>query len=555
MLKTFVNGIDEAVMEPGRPLEERGYPGFNPRQVTVDGLTIDYDVAVPLRDGVKIYVDTYRPAGVEGPLPAIILWSAYGKHYRWPRPVLNAFTHGANVSDYAPIEAPDPLTWCPAGYALVVPDPRGINSSEGDASAWTPQEGLDIHDTIEWIAEQPWSNGKVGMGGASYFGIVQWFAGATRPPHLAALLPYDGMSDLYREIGFHGGIPNPGFVDFWNMQVRATHNRAENWTTAMRLHPFFDEYWQTKVPEVEKIDVPTYVVSCWSDHAVHTRGSLSAFNRLGTDQKWLEVHGRNKWAHMYTQESTRRQLAFFDRFLKGIPNEVDSWPKVRLEVREAIDVGTERVEAEWPLARTQYTPFYLDAGTASLSPAPVESESSIAYDATAGEPKAVFSYTFTQDTELTGYFKLKLWVEAEGADDMDLFAAVQKLDAAGELVNFYYITRFRFGHAAHGWLRVSHRELDEARSTPYQPVHPHQREELLKPGEIVPVEIEIWPSSTLFHAGEQMRVVVMGKDPFPPTDAPGVGIALHPVTRNAGKHIIHTGGQYDSHILVPVIPG
>ena len=323
----------------------------------------------------------------------------------------------------------------------------------------------------------------------------------------------------------------------------------------MRVHPFFDEYWQSKVPAVENIDVPTYVVSCWSDHAVHTRGSLSAFMRLGTDQKWLEVHGRNKWAHMYTAESTRRQIAFFDRFLKGIPNEVDTWPKVRLEVREGIDVGEERVEQEWPLARTQYTPYYLDASTASLSPVPISVASSVAYDATDAEPRAIFSHIFSEDTELTGYFKLKLWVEAEGADDMDLFAAVQKFDTAGELVNFYYITRFRFGHAAHGWLRVSHRELDLGRSLPHQPYHPHQREEMLKPGEIVPVEIEIWPSSTLFRAGETMRVIVMGKDPFPASDAPGAGITVHPVTRNAGKHIIHTGGQYDSHILLPVIPG
>ena len=299
------------------------------------------------------------------------------------------------------------------------------------------------------------------MGGASYFGIVQWFAGATRPPHLAALLPYDGMSDLYREIVAHGGIPNPGFVNFWNAQVRATHNRAENWITAMRLHPFFDDYWQTKVPAVDNIDVPTYVVSCWSDHAVHTRGSLSAFNRLGSEHKWLEVHGRNKWAHMYTEESTRRQIAFFDRFLKGIPNEVDQWPKVRLEIREAIDVGTERVEQEWPLARTRYTPFYLDAAAGSLSPSPIEAESAVSYDPTAVEPQAVFAHIFAEDTELPGYFKLKLWVEAEGADDMD---------------------------------------------------------------------------------------------PFPPSDAPGAGIAFHPVTRNAGKHVIHTGGRYDSHILLPVIP-
>ncbi len=550
----LVHGIDAAVMLPGLDPAGRDYPGFNPRRETVDGLTIDYDVAIGLRDGVTIYADVYRPAGVEGPLPAILLWSAYSKHYRWPEPLRLMFTQNAAVSKYAPIEAQDPMTWCPLGYAIVVPDPRGINHSEGDVTVWSPQEGLDIHDTIEWIAEQSWSNCKVGMGGASYFGIVQWFAGATRPPHLAALMPYDGMSDLYREVVAHGGIPNKGFVGFWNNTVRSSHGRAEDWVKAMELHPFFDEHWQSKVPAVENIDVPTYVISCWSDHAIHTRGSLSAFNRLGTDQKWLDVHGRNKWAHMYTAESTWRQIAFFDRFLKGIKNEVDSWPKVRIEVREGIDVGEERVEQEWPLARTLYTPLHLDAATKSLSAEPVAASSSIAYDATGGEAVATFAHRFETDTELTGYFKLKLWVEAEGADDMDLFAAVQKLDAAGELVNFYYITRFKFGHAAHGWLRVSHRELDPAKSTPHQPFHPHTSEQRLGAGEIVPVEIEIWPSSTLFRAGEQMRVIVIGKDPFPPQNDPGVIIALHPETRNAGRHIIHTGGTYDSHILVPMIP-
>lgn len=123
---------------------------------------------------------------------------------------------------------------------------------------------------------------------------------------------------------------------------------------------------------------------------------------------------------------------------------------------------------------------------------------------------------------------------------MDLFTTGQKFDQTGELINFYYITRFCFGHAAHGWLRVSHREVDIAKSKPFQPFHPYQREERLERGEIVPVEIEIWPSSTLFRAGEQMRVVVTGRDPFPPSDAPGIGITIHPVTRNAGRHIIHT---------------
>ena len=550
----IVNGVDDRVLKPGIDPKVRDYPGLNPRRHVSDGLVIDYDVAVGLRDGVTIYADVYRPAGVDAPLPAIVLWSAYGKHYRWPRPLLARFTDNAPVSDYAPIECQDPAVWCPAGYALVVPDPRGINSSEGDATAWSPQEGDDIHDTVEWIAEQPWCTGKVGMAGASYFAIVQWFAGATRPAHLAALMPYDAMSDLYRECAFHGGIPNYGFVRFWNQGTRCSFNRAEDWVEAMAVHPFIDDYWRSKMPAVEAITVPTYVIASWSDHGVHTRGSLSAYTRLGSEHKWLEVHGRNKWARMYTPESVRRQMAFFDRFLKDNPNEVDTWPKVRLEVREGIDVGQERAEAEWPLARTEYTPLHLDASTASLSPAPVAGESSVSYDATAAEPVAMFSHVFDRDTELTGHFKLKLWVEADGADDMDLFAALQKRDAAGDLVNFYYITRFRFGHAAHGWLRVSHRELDAERSRPFQPVHSHLRELPVKPGEILPVEIEIWPSSTLFRAGEQIRLVVMGRDPFPATEDPGAMITRHPETRNAGRHVIHTGGRFDSHVLLPVIP-
>ena len=367
-------------------------------------------------------------------------------------------------------------------------------------------------------------------------------------------MPCDGMSDLYCGCAFHGGISNSGFVRFWNSQTRCSLNRAKDWMKAMVVHPFSDEYWDSKRPSVENIDVPTSLIASWSDHAIHTRGSLSAFTRLGTDRKWLEVHGRNKWARMYTPESLRRQMAFFDRFPKGIPNEVDAWPRVRLEVRERIDVGQERAEDEWPLARTRYIPFYLDASDGSLSLEPVSMASSVSYEAAATEPHAVFSLSLTRDTELTDHFKLKLWVEASGCDDMELFAAVQKLDAAGELVNFYYITRFHFGYAAHGWLRASRRELDAAHSRPHQPVHLHLRDLPLSPGEIVPVEIEIWPSSTLFRAGARIRVVVMGADPFPPSDAPGVAITRHPETRNAGLHVIHTGGPFDSHILLPIVP-
>jgi predicted acyl esterase len=165
----------------------------------------------------------------------------------------------------------------------------------------------------------------------------------------------------------------------------------------------------------------------------------------------------------------------------------------------------------------------------------------------------LFDYRFDTDTELTGYMNLKLWVEAEGAEDMDLFVAVQKLDAQGAPVGFHCYAFYDNGPVALGWLRASHRALDEGRSTPWQPVHRHDREDRLRPGEIVPVEIELWPSSTRFRTGESLRVVVKGMDIY--RDAlPNLPFARHEDLRNRGVHVLHAGGRYDSHLLMPVIP-
>ena len=150
--------------------------------------------------------------------------------------------------------------------------------------------------------------------------------------------------------------------------------------------------------------------------------------------------------------------------------------------------------------------------------------------------------------------KLRLWVEAigEGADDMDLFIAVQKFDRHGKYVPFAAFSALEDGPVALGWLRVSHRELDTRRSTPHQPWLLHQRQLKLKKGVPVPVEIEIWPSGTRYAKGEMLRVVVQGSDIY--QYARWMVLARHPKTINAGAHVIHTGGKYDSHLLIPVIP-
>ena len=115
----------------------------------------------------------------------------------------------------------------------------------------------------------------------------------------------------------------------------------------------------------------------------------------------------------------------------------------------------------------------------------------------------------------------------------------------GTAVPFRFVGYFEDGPISLGWLRASHRELDERRSTPAQPWHTHLREQRLKPGEVVPVDIEIMPGATVFHAGESLRVVIQGHD-----HRTGSGEATHRPLRNRGEHVIHTGGPHDSRVVV-----
>jgi putative CocE/NonD family hydrolase len=293
------------------------------------------------------------------------------------------------------------------------------------------------------------------------------------------------------------------------------------------------------------------VVASWSDQGLHLRGTIEAWRRMGSAEKWLEIHGQKKWAHYYRPESRARQLAFFDHYLRERPTSLAAWPKVRIEVRKRHGVAEERAENEWPLARTHYRSLALDAATGTMgSQAPDQSEAR--YPARDG--RVVFDHRFDEAAEITGYASLKLWVEADGSDDMDLFVALQKIDAAGEPVGFTFYAFYDNGPIALGWLRASHRALDPDRSTPERPVHPHDREERLQPGQCVPVEIEIWPFSVRFAAGETLRLIVAGSDIYRREEGVMLPFPLHEQTRNAGTHIIRTGGTFDSALRLPFVP-
>lgn len=522
-----------------------------------NGMIIERDVAVPMRDGVTIYINVFRPEN-EQPAAPIIGWGPYGKHGHTKYETIFPNWGGDpdHYSDYCAFEAADPLYWVPRGYAIIDPDPRGTWYSEGKATYLSPEEADDFHDLIEWAGTQSWSNGKVGLTGVSYLACAQWRVAGTNPPHLAAINPWEGWSDTYREVVRHGGIPETYFWPYVCGRWGASTTEIEDLITEHAEHPFFDELWASKAADEDfpKTTVPAYVVASWTDHGMHTRGTIEGFMKIASEHKWLEIHGRKKWAYYYEPECVARLQEFFDHFLLGRETGVMSWPRVRLEVRERFYQGPMRGENEWPLARTSYEKLYLDANNNSLDSKPPAAQSEWRYHAP-GEninDRAQFDMKFDAATELIGYMKLRLWVGAEGSDDMDLFVAVQKLDGAGEVVPFAFWAHFDDGPVALGWLRVSHRELDEKRSTEHQPVLKHARELKLKEGEIVPVDIEIWPSGTRFEAGEGLRLVVQGWNIYD-YEKPVMCDRYEDLV-NKGTHVIYTGGQYDSHLLVPFIP-
>lgn len=481
-------------------LENGKYPGFKYEKQVFEKFVKHKDVSVPLRDGTTIYIDVYRPLD-DAPAPALVAWSPYGKHGLKNLSMMpGADVDDGWVSRHAIWEGPDPEYWCPRGYVVISPDPRGAWSSEGTLTFFMSREGDDGYDLIEWIAIQPWNNGKVGMLGVSYLAISQWNIASKKPPSLAAICPWEGLSDVYREAYFHGGIPEKGFLNWWQPKSRFSLSPAEDMVAMCGEHVFVDDYWQSKEMDLSAIEVPAFVVASWGDHGMHTRGTLEGFKKISSKKKWLEIHGQKKWRHFYHPESVAKQTSFFDHFLKGVDNDVESWPLVSIEVRESNTASHIETHSSWPLETTRPTPFFLDCGSLSLAQTLRNVENQVAYAADGDNDRLSFKFRFPNDVQLAGGAKLHLWLSSDQHTEADVFVALRKLDRDGREVGFRYYSTFSEGPMALGWLRASHRALAD-RSTILQPVHDHQATEPLKPGRAVPVDIEIWPFSALFSIG------------------------------------------------------
>ncbi len=529
-------------------------------------IVFEKDVAVTLRDGVTIYVDVFRPAGTEK-VPVIIAWSPYGKSEGTAPGVAALFDligldNGA-LSGLEKWEGPDPAYWCAHGYAICNPDARGVADSGGDSVVWDRQEGRDCHDLIEWLAARDWCTGKVAMSGTSYLAVSQWFTAAEQPPHLTAINPWEGVSDVYRDLVMRGGMPDLGFAEMLQHKY-AGKNRQEDVVAEVERYPLMNDVWGEKIPRLDKITVPSYVVSSYS-HTLHTQGTFRAWRMIASEEKWLRIHASLEWPDYYDEANVEDLRRFFDHYLKDEDNGWEETPRVRYSVLDL--EGGDRTglpAGQFPPEGVTDTKYYLDGRTRTLSPDVPAGAAAASYDAATLPGQVSFTVRFEEETTLVGYVKAHLWVETVGADDADLFVLVQKLTANGTPLSEFNtpnqgaaiqdvtersgsVLRYK---GSPGRLRVSARHLDDTLSTDTVPVHAFDRVEKLHAGEIVDVEIDLFPLGLVFRPGEQLRLVISARNMlggiFP-------GNAFYD-GRTTGKVTVHTGGSQASYLTLPVLP-
>ena len=539
-----------------------------------------YDVEIPMREGFVLTANVYRSrrrdaAGEASPVVMCAhpydnrITPALGNTpFGGPPQQYRLLRQCGDVPTFSTLtswESPDPSFWVPAGYTLINLNLPGFANSGGPASIVSRHQGQCFREAIAWAGAQPWSTGHVGLCGVSFLCISQYLAAATpddesAPDALRCIIPWEGISDIYQDLACRGGVPDIGFLNFWwHTEVKtALNNSLEAYVAieetippdALTIHPFYDDYWKAKVPPLENIRVPMLLCASFSDHELHTFGSFRAFEHARSENKWLYTHRSGKWSEFYKPASLALQKEFMDHFLRGATTRFESLPSVRIEVRTSRDVVKDvRWEDEWPLRNTVYSALHLQPDR-SLKTEAIDAPSEVIYEGTRG--RAEFPFVFDVDTEITGYMKLKLWVEVRGSgtslpDDIVLCCFVEKRDGAGRSVRFYGAVGQDNDMVTRGYGRAARRSLDTEASTPWHPVLLGDRHEPLAPGQIVPLEIALCPSSTFFERGEALTLIVSAVDLV---HAP---IFKKDTSTNRGHAVLHVGGPYDSHLLVPRI--
>ena len=571
-----------------------------------DGMVIDWDVPIEMDDGVVLRADIYRPIK-EGKYPVILSYGPYGKYLHFEDGYETCWNimcknqpdvPAGSTNKYQNWEVVDPEKWVPDEYAVVRVDSRGCGRSPGYVDLWSLREAQDQGLCVTWASKQSWSNGKVGINGISYYAMNQYQTAALQPEGLAAICAWEGAADFYRDMSHHGGILCLFGKNWYDMQVKSVqYGVGENgyqsrmngdWVSGPETLTSeelgsnrcdFDkdlyendlvttEYFQSRNPDWDKVEVPMLTSSNWGGQGLHPRGNFEAYTQAASKNKWLEVHGKEHWTEFYTDYGINIQKLFFAHFLKGENNGWDERPRVQLQVRHPGEKFVERFEQDWPLPSTNWSKFYLNYENMTLDETAPSNSQTISYDPM-GDGVTLTTKPLQEEMEVTGPMAAKLFVSSESAD-ADLFLVVRAFYPDFKEVVFKGALD-PHTPIAQGWLRASHRKLDDALTRPDRPYHTHDEKQPLNPGEIYELDIEIWPSCISLPKGFRIALSVRGRDYVYPGGADdglsnmknkftGVGPFLHDDPRDRpldifGKTVtLHNTEAQKSYVLLPVIP-
>lgn len=556
------------------------------------------DVTIPLRNGDHVLADVFRPAE-PGTYPVIISSGPYGKafHHHSIGTVADLEAHERMEDDYfsgnpggQPFENHETVntaSWVPDGYVVVRTDMPGAGNNPGRLAPWGIAGAEALRDCIEWAGEQPWSNGNVGTWGMSYLAMSQHQAASLHPEHLRAMIAIGTDVDLYEEVAYNGGIFNEQFWSVWKASgidpAIVGEPDIADFVRTLKDSPFRDSDPAAVFgpranvfmsPDLTGVTVPLWAVAATTHVAhFHQLGGSNAYLATPTPNKKLDIW--DDWFQKaYAAETVAAHKAFFDHWLKGIDNAVMAAPPVRMEIRTGNGAAVVRHENEWPVARTDYRRWYFDASIPRLATTEPTVAAEQSYSAEialvpgAGlrvdpasahsDPHATgisfLSEPLTADAVLAGYGKVGMVVSST-SHDMDIYVSVRVIDEAAREVDYTGFATSGFGDRPiplmKGWLKASHRRIDEDRSTAYTVKHTHRKADHapLVPDEETEVEIELIPSTGLLRKGHRIRVDVQPYDGV----AHGMHHAYDPTYHDGATNRVHTGSSRLGYVQLPII--
>ena len=536
------------------------------------GIVVERDVMIPTTQGPKLAANIFKPS-IGTSWPVIMCCTTYGKDLH-PLDYTLAGRGPANrsigldmgdmrVSEATPFEAADPGYWVPHGFVVIHVDALGSGKSEGEAALGLGDAVVDAFcDAVGWAADQDWSNGKVGLNGVSYLAAVQWRIAARQPRGLAAIVPWEGFTDVLSDVVCHGGIPETAFFPWWMSGEKSASPKDDGGPFFSCEKPVVDpgplatfvglplgltpnraDFPVTEV-DFQSIEVPLLTCASWSAQGLHSRGAMNGFVRSASQHKHLYTHGRHEWTVSNSIESLEHQRLFYERYLLDRDVHV---PVVHLEVRHSLEKYETRNESVFPPESAVKVPLFLDAERGTLTEESPAEPATLAYGSESPNDRLIFRHLFFKDTEISGPMALRCYMSIESGFDLDLFVGIRKLDPRGQEVQFWNRLS-RHDIVTRGWLRASRRPDHLSVKDSLTPYADYDREAPVVCGENIELNVEILPSSTFFEAGSSMILELRGRDI---TELPNF---QHHRIFNCGSHTLYTGPDHLSRLLVPMIP-